>query len=627
ADYTWTPNDVTAQLNTSTGAVVIASPTSTKTYTVTGTYGAGCIGTATTTLNYTAPPAITITNEGPNQDINCGYGPVYQSTLHATSTATYTYTWSNGSGNNAADVFTPGANGFLDAADDSSFVVTLTAEEVGGAGCYSVSQRAVSVFPLPTPTMTATPAVIQLGATSVLASGVTQGNFSVSPCPPSAGSIGYNRITPPVTATVLVSGGVASTPLTSGSLDDGGWSTVPLGFTYNFFGNNYTSLNVGTNGVVQFGAYNAANLGDFTYANPFPTTLEPTNIIALCAVDLYLVTSGSIRYWVDGVAPNRKFVLDFFQVPGFTTNGLQTVQLQLSETTGIFEIHLGQATSTSAKTIGVNNATGTIGAVAPRCEGGTWNSQTGTSTIQRAWKFSPPVDYTFAWSPSGQISGAANLGSATALPTASGVIGYELLITDNVSACSNAANPDSVYLTVLPVPTAPVVVGYGELSQVDSSTGTVGFCGEQDIEAYVPAGSYPATVLGQSLTYTARWYLQATGGTPAVSTALGDTIVYGFLNNPAGLTADDTIWVSVYNGYGESTRSQLVLDFQTPPAISISNSSPLNCGPSSITYTSTLVASSSNPTPYSYAWSPAGILDVTSGNTVLATFNNSVTVT
>ncbi|MFM7233432.1 MAG: GEVED domain-containing protein, partial [Flavobacteriales bacterium] len=626
ADYTWTPNDVTAQLNTSTGAVVIASPTSTKTYTVTGTYGAGCIGTATTTLNYTAPPAITITNEGPDQDINCGYGPVYQSTLHATSTATYTYTWSNGSGNNAADVFTPGANGFLDAADDSSFVVTLTAEEVGGAGCYSVSQRAVSVFPLPTPTMTATPAVIQLGATSVLASGVTQGNFSVSPCPPSAGSIGYNRITPPVTATVLVSGGVASTPLTSGSLDDGGWSTVPLGFTYNFFGNNYTSLNVGTNGVVQFGAYNAANLGDFTYANPFPTTLEPTNIIALCAVDLYLVTSGSIRYWVDGVAPNRKFVLDFFQVPGFTTNGLQTVQLQLSETTGIFEIHLGQATSTSAKTIGVNNATGTIGAVAPRCEGGTWNSQTGTSTIQRAWKFSPPVDYTFAWSPSGQISGAANLGSATALPTASGVIGYELLITDNVSACSNAANPDSVYLTVLPVPTAPVAVGYGELSLVDGA-GTVGFCGEQDIEAYVPAGSYPATVLGQSLTYTARWYLQATGGTPAVSTALGDTIVYGFLNNPAGLTADDTIWVSVYNGYGESTRSQLVLDFQTPPAISISNSSPLNCGPSSITYTSTLVASSSNPTPYSYAWSPAGILDVTSGNTVVASFNNSVTVT
>ena len=620
ADYSWTPNDGPAALNTFTGDVVIASPVETKTYTVSGTFGAGCIGTATTTLNYTAPPAITITNEGPDADINCGYGPVYQSTLHATSAATYTYTWSNGSGFNAADTFTPGANGFLDAADDSSFVVTLTAEEVGGAGCYSVSQRAVSVFPLPTPTMTATPAVIQEGQTSALASGVTQGNFSVSPCPPSAGSIGYNRITPPAGAIALASGGVAGTPLTSGSLDDGGWSTVPLGFTYNFFGNNFTSINVGTNGVVQFGAYNAANLQDFTYSNPFPTTLEPTNIIALCAVDLYLTTSGSIRYWVDGIAPNRKFVLDFFQVPGFTTNGLQTVQLQLSETTGIFEIHLGQATSTSAKTIGVNNGDGTIGAVAPRCEGGTWNSNTATSTIQRAWKFSPPVDYTFAWSPAGEISGATNLGSATALPTASGVIGYELLITDNVSACSNALNPDSVYLTVLPAPTAPVVVGYGALSQVDSSTGTVAFCGEQGIEAYVTDAGYPATVLGQSLTYSARWYQQAVGGT-YTTTALGDTITYG------ALTADDTLWVSVYNGYGESTRSEIVFDYESAPAIAISNSNPLNCGPSSLTYTSTLVASSSNPTPYSYSWSPAGVLDVTSGSTVLASFSNNVNIT
>ncbi|MFM7309447.1 MAG: GEVED domain-containing protein, partial [Flavobacteriales bacterium] len=623
SNYTWTPNDIAAALNTSTGATVIASPSSTKTYTVSGIYGAGCVGTASTTLNYTAPPAITITNEGPDQDINCGFGPVYQSTLHATSAATYTYTWSNGSGNSAADVFTPGANGFLDAADDSSYVVTLTAAEVGGAGCYSVSQRAVSVFGLPTPTMTATPSTIVLGATSALASGVTQGNFSVTPCGPTQPS--YNRITPPVTASTLVSGGAVGTPLQSGTLDDGGWSTVPIGFSYNFFGTNYTSLNVGTNGVVQFGAYNASALGDYIYANPFPTPSEPTNIIALCAVDLYLVTSGAIRYWVDGVAPNRKFVLDFFQVPGYTTNGLQTVQLQLNETTGIFEIHLGQATSTAAKTIGVNNATGTIGAVAQRCEGGTWNSQTGTSTTAKAWRFTPPVDYTFAWSPSSEISGVTNAGSATALPTSAGVRGYELLITDNISGCSNAANPDSVYVTVLPVPAAPDVVGFGEASLTDG-TNTVPFCGEQDVQAYVPDAGYPATQYGQALTWSVNWYLQAAGGTPAVTTALQDTVIYGFLGSPAGLTSDDTLYVAVNNGFGESARRALVLDYQTPPAVNIANSSPVNCGPATLTYTSTLTATSTNA-GYAYTWGPSSNLDVTTGNTVVASLNNTLNVT
>jgi GEVED domain/Ig-like domain CHU_C associated/Secretion system C-terminal sorting domain len=622
-NYSWTPNDATAVLNTSTGAVVTAAPLATKTYTVSGEYGSGCIGTYSTTLTYTTPPVITITNDGPDQDINCGYGPVYQSTLHATSSASYTYTWANGTGNNAADTFTPGSNGFLNAADDSSFVVTLTAQEVGGAGCYRVSQRAVSVFPLPTPTMTATPAVVRLGTTSALASGVTQGNFSVTSC----NQIPYAPITAPVNAVNLANGGTQSTALTSGSLDDGGWGAVPIGFTYNFFGSNFTSLNVGTNGVVQFGAYNGAALGDFTFSNPLPSPLEPTNIIALCAVDLYLATSGTVRYWVDGVAPNRKFVLEYVNVPGFITNGLQTVQLQLFETTGLFEIHLYQATSTSAKTIGVNNSTGTIGAAAPRCEGGVWNANTGTTTLNRAWRFTPPVDYTFAWSPAGQISGATTFGSATALPTTAGITGYQLLITDNVSGCSNAANPDSVYVTAIPVPSAPGAIGFGELSLTDGSANNIPFCGEQDVRAYVPAGSYPATLYGQTLTYEARWYLQAVGGSAAATTALGDTIIYGYLNDPAGLTADDTIWVSVYNGIGESARSQVIMDYQEPPAIAISNSSPLNCGPSSLTYSSTLVASSSNPSTYVYNWSSSASLDVTTGSTVVATFNNSVVVT
>jgi len=86
-EYNWTP---TTGLNVATGASVIAKPTATTPYTVTGTYGAyGCTGTATATINYTAPPAITVTNTNPG---SCNVG--FTTDLGVTSANTgYAYQW------------------------------------------------------------------------------------------------------------------------------------------------------------------------------------------------------------------------------------------------------------------------------------------------------------------------------------------------------------------------------------------------------------------------------------------------------------------------------------------------------------------------------------------------------
>lgn len=147
----------------------------------------------------------------------------------------------------------------------------------------------------------------------------------------------------PALPTNLCSGGVANVVQTSGTLDDGGWGGIPIGFNFNYFGNSYSSINIGTNGVMQFGAYNSANPGGLgQYSIPgYPNVGSPANSIAVMACDLYLTTSGTIRYWTrEGFSPNQRFIVEYLNVPGFTTNGLQTVQAILYETTGVVEVHV-----------------------------------------------------------------------------------------------------------------------------------------------------------------------------------------------------------------------------------------------------------------------------------------------
>lgn len=150
-------------------------------------------------------------------------------------------------------------------------------------------------------------------------------------------------------------------------MDDGGWGGIPIGFNFNYFGNTYTTINVGTNGVLQFGAYNAAALGDFTIG-ALPNAIDPTNAIFGCAHDLHNGYAGAnVNYWTTGIAPNRKFVVNYqvwqFGNPSIPVN----FQIILKETTGQVEIVATNVLSTAGKTIGVNNPTGTIGAAAPNC--------------------------------------------------------------------------------------------------------------------------------------------------------------------------------------------------------------------------------------------------------------------
>jgi len=132
------------------------------------------------------------------------------------------------------------------------------------------------------------------------------------------------------------------------SSDDATHGPFNIGFTFNFFGNNYTQFYVGSNGWIGF---TAGQTTGYTAAY-IPNAGSPRNVIMADWEDL-LPGSSNIRYTTIGAAPNRKLVVSFNAVPHYSCGAnLHTFQFVLNETTGIIDINYQ-----SKPLCGANNAT------------------------------------------------------------------------------------------------------------------------------------------------------------------------------------------------------------------------------------------------------------------------------
>jgi hypothetical protein len=132
------------------------------------------------------------------------------------------------------------------------------------------------------------------------------------------------------------------------SSDDATHGPFSIGFTFTFFGTNYTQFYVGSNGWIGF---SAAQTTGYTAAY-IPNTSSPKNVIMADWEDL-LPGLSNIRYTTTGSAPNRKLIVSFYQVPHYSCNtNLHTFQFILNEMTNVIEINY------AAKPLcGSNNAT------------------------------------------------------------------------------------------------------------------------------------------------------------------------------------------------------------------------------------------------------------------------------
>lgn len=171
------------------------------------------------------------------------------------------------------------------------------------------------------------------------------------------------------------------------ALDDVYSGVIPLGFNFDFYGTTYSNCVIGANGNISF---------DTVYAsgpNPWGiSTFLLGNTMALNSIcgpwcDMDIIFGGDISYFVEGTAPNRRFVTsychDFMYVtPWFYT----TTQIILYETSNIAEVHIGNKPTTTWNggyaIVGVQNGAGTAATTAPgRDYPSVW------TTTNEAWRF------------------------------------------------------------------------------------------------------------------------------------------------------------------------------------------------------------------------------------------------
>lgn len=120
-------------------------------------------------------------------------------------------------------------------------------------------------------------------------------------------------------------------------------SVYPIGFTFNFYGNNYTDFIISSNGYISFRTSLAGSSSAWSISSGIPTNANIKNTVCGVFMDLLFSAGGTIAYGVAGVAPSRKLVVNFCEAGYFSTSSCPgqntTFQIILYETSNIIEIH------------------------------------------------------------------------------------------------------------------------------------------------------------------------------------------------------------------------------------------------------------------------------------------------
>ena len=529
------------------------------TYAFSCTITDGCGGSVTSAVSITVNglPSISITPTPGNAKI-CGAG----GSVSMVASGASTYAWT-------PTTFLTPSNG-LSATEVSAATATTTYTVSGtdGNGCVGTATQTVLFGPAVSfSSVTATPASSCTGATSVL-NAIASTNPSLNY---TVGSIPVAAETPSGSPTVLSLNGTA-TPAPSGlSLDDGYWDGIALPFSFTYFGNTYSTVRIGTNGSVQFGAVvnTGRNPGASSYqSQTIPTggAISSTNFLdnyiggPLIDHDLSSTPFGKLSYYVNGIAPNRKFVISYEAVHVFLSSDNNTSQVILNENGTIDVLLLGGGlASTANKVIGIENIDGTVGIAAPGRNSGVW-----TTVADEAWRFTPPNSVNYTWVPATGLTPSANVQSPTT-PALSTTTTYTVTATEPLSGCFATG---TATVTINSIPNPP-----GASNSIQCGTA-------------VPT----AFVTGSGGTF--KWYDAQTAGT---------LLQTGGATYTSSISATTHFWVSEANGPCESARTEVIASVNAPDVVqaSVNNNNP--CSNTSIQLTATTTGST-NGNVYNFVW-------------------------
>ncbi|NDC42432.1 MAG: hypothetical protein EBZ77_12940, partial [Chitinophagia bacterium] len=183
---------------------------------------------------------------------------------------------------------------------------------------------------------------------------------------------------------------VGDAPTSAGITSDDGYSgLISIGFTFNFYGTNYTQLCIGSNGILNFNSSSAGSYCPWPISAALSGNSSVYNCICGPWCDIYIPAGGTITYSTVGTSPNRKFAATWCSTAMYScTSQWITTQIIIYETTNVIETHIAHKTICSWNggyaIVGVQDATGSASTAAPsRDYPTTWTA------TNEAWRFTP----------------------------------------------------------------------------------------------------------------------------------------------------------------------------------------------------------------------------------------------
>lgn len=431
------------------------------------------------------------------------------SSVNLTATGASTYSWGPASGLSS----TTGSS--VNALPPASVVYTVTG--TSSVGCVGTATASISVNEAPSIfSISASPSTICANGNSTLqvASALTD-SYVIS-------SISYSPANTPTTGVnTLCNNGSAVTPLSSGTLDDGGWSNLPITFNFNFFGSTYNSFAVSTNGFIFLGS---GNPNTFTgYSNAFPSAAAARPSIGANYSDLDFdgTTSNSkIEYFTIGTSPNKQLVVNWTG-QFFNNTGTITTQAILYESSNIIEVHTFTSSGTNASVEGIQNATGTTAYVVTGR-----NNVTYAIATPDAYRWTPaggPLSY--SWTPSTFLS--APTSSNTDANSVTSSTNYSVAIT----ATNGCVGSATIALTV-DIPTVTIV---GTSSMCVGNTATLTANGT---DTYTWNTSSNAQTITDTPTTTTNYTVVGTNTVTGCNNSATTTVLV--INNPTIVVSSPT---------------------------------------------------------------------------------------
>lgn len=349
--------------------------------------------------------------------------------------------------------------------------------------------------------------------------------------------------------------------------DDTHSPLINIGFPFTFYGVNYNTVVISSNGYLTFDAGNANAYSPWAINLAAPNAGIPTNSIMGPWQDYNPGAAGTVGWKVIGTAPNRKFVAVWKDVFMFGTQQEGCSSIVLHETSNRINVFLDEkpvvAWNGGAAIEATHNQLGTIAHVVPgrnfpaqwtaSLDGQEWIPNGATNYIQNPIPYKAYVisNGNISWGDTEGLTYSTTGTSLTVTPTPnppSDSIGYFI----NYSSCAVGAmlTSDTTWVTVNNV----VVNASGEDDVCSAALGEATAIGSGGSEPYTYQWNDPMNQTGPFVTGLMQgvYTVTATDAIGCVATAnvnIGDTpislsTVYTQVSCPGGNDGTATVTIS-----------------------------------------------------------------------------------